>query len=81
MDMVSIESGVVDEAYEEVREFHPKEDDHNWFEFDEPRLTILDDVNDALFYHSSRDWSEYVDKEADEDLVTRVTDRIMDENE
>jgi len=79
--MVSIDSGVVDEGYDEVREYHPKEDDHVWFESDEPRLTILDDVSDALWYHSDDDWSEYVDKDADEDLVTKITDRIMEENE
>ena len=82
--MVSIDSDVVDDGYEEVRKFHAKEDDDIWFEYAwdvNLRLCIEEDVYDVLWYHSDRDWSEYVDNEADEDLVTKITDRIMDENE
>ena len=79
--MVSIDSDVVDEGYDEVRKYKDKEKDHKWYQGDRPRLSILDDVSDVLWYHSDRDWSEYVDKEADEDLVTKITDRIMEENE
>ena len=82
--MVSIDSDVVEEGYEEVRKYHAKEDDHNWFEdtrVDDPRLYVEEDVHDALWYHSDRDWSEYVDKEADEDIVTMIADRIIDEYE
>jgi len=77
--MVSTDADVVEKALSEVREIHDESDDYKWSETDTPRTYILNDVQDALVYHSDDEWSEFIDEGADEDVVTRVTDRIMDD--
>ena len=62
----------IEKALEVVRTRHPEEDDHVWFQEDDPRVYILNDVSDALYQEGYSDVGE--------EVLQGVTDRIVEEN-